>query len=220
VADAAAALSAAGGYALQGTLTQGSQAMQLSVAVASSSSADLAVTMNGGSTFEVIVTPAAGTYGRGSLQFWTSHIPNPRTAATLAGQWVALPAQQASAMTALLGPLAPKTIGQCLVQGHGTLSLGGTTTVAGVPAIVVRDAGDRPGTQPSTLAVATTGPPYPLQMIGTGTERPGGPNNICNGYGKGGAGDGTITLSRFGQVGPIQPPRNPLQLIGSGTQTG
>jgi hypothetical protein len=216
LADASAALRSAGDFEMRGSLTEGGQAMQMSVAVSSSKSADVSITMRGG-TFEVIVTPSAGSYGLGSAQFWASHTADPRVASLLAGRWVKIPAAQAGSMTALLGPLAPDTIASCMTQDHGTLSLGGTTTVAGVPAILIRDAGDLPGTQPGTLAVATTGPAYPLQVTGTGTERPGGPKNMCNEYGKGGSGDGEFTISRFGQVAPIQPPANALQLPGSAT---
>jgi hypothetical protein len=71
--------------------------------------------------------------------------------------------------------------------------------------VIVRDAGNAPGSTPSTLAVAATGTPYPLRYVATGDARRGGPVDVCN-TGKGGGATGTITLSQFGQIAPIQRP--------------
>jgi hypothetical protein len=97
-----------------------------------------------------------GLYVRGDSSFWTAHFGT--RAAVLANHWLQVPA---TTKLVELGLFAPGTMARCLQEGHGTLTVAGTTAVDGQRAIVLRDAGDQPGTQPGTLAVAATGPPYP-----------------------------------------------------------
>lgn len=74
------------------------------------------------------------------------------------------------------------TLSRCLAVGHGTLKRGGTATVGGRAAVVIVDAGDKPGTTPGKLYVATDGPAFPLRILSTGTTRPGGvADPVCKG---------------------------------------
>lgn len=161
----------------------------------------------GQGTVTVIVVPGAA-YARGNAAFWVGQVgPSARQ---LANRWIQLPASAARAFTADLGPFAPATISRCLSEDHGTLTVAGKRNVNGRAAVVLKDGGDAPGSTPSTLAVATTGPPYPLQLIGTGPTRRGGKIDVCN-DGKGDDVRGTLTFSRFGAVGPIKAPKNAIQ---------
>jgi hypothetical protein len=57
---------------------------------------------------------------------------------------------------------------------HGApLRKGGTTEVGGRRAVVVIDPGGRPGTYPDRVAVAASGPPYPLTAEQTGPAKAG-----------------------------------------------
>jgi hypothetical protein len=85
------------------------------------------------------------------------------------------------------------------------LRLAGHTTIDHTRALVVKDSGDVPGGTPSTIAVADSGPPYPLRYTATGATRPGGRRDVCN-DGKGGDSEGTIRFRRFGEVPAIRPP--------------
>jgi hypothetical protein len=139
--------------------------MQLSVAATSARSFDIAASINTASV-QVIVVPA-GSFIRANAEFWTEH-GGDRLAAVLAGRWIEVPGSRAAAVTAAFGQFTPSRFAHCLTQGHGTLTVGGLTTVDGRPAVIVRDAGNAPGDQPGTLAVATTGSPYPLRLTGSG----------------------------------------------------
>lgn len=100
---------------------------------------------------------------------------------------------------------------RCLVEDHGTLTLAGRTTIDGHSAILLKDAGNSPGSSPGVLAIAATGPPYPLRLTALGGQRAGGPIDVCN-DGKASNARGTITFSRFRGVPPIQAPQGAEQL--------
>jgi hypothetical protein len=176
LSDAAAAIRSARGYAIHGEILQNGKAVRLTVLAPGSTSLELAIS-SGSSGAEMLILPA-GSYVRGNSAFWSSQ-PGAH-ASLLANHWVQVPAGAVQSFSASLGRFAPSTLARCLVEGHGTLSIAGTTTIAGRPAIVIRDAGGVPGDSPGTLAVATTGPPYPLRVKNTGPKRPGGKVDVCN----------------------------------------
>lgn len=201
LADAAAALRSAGGFAMQGTLTDNGQTIAIAVAAHSDRSLEL-VLANGPASARVLLT-GAGAYMSGSAAFWRAQI-GPQ-AESLAGHWYVIPAGRAERLAAQFGDFAPDRLARCLGEDHGTLSLAGRTSVDGVAAIVIKDAGDEPGSTPSLLAVAATGRPYPLKDTALGPTRPGGPIDVCN-DGKGSNVRGTVTFGRFGEVPALQPP--------------
>jgi hypothetical protein len=201
--DAAAALRNAHGYAMQGAITQNHQRLALKLATTSPTAVHLTFSMGSG-TADLIGLPNA-SFIRGNKEFWVSQAG--AKAARLAGHWIKVPASNAKALTGSLGEFAPGTLARCLVENHGTLTIAGKTTVAGQPAILIRDAGNVPGSTPGELAIATTGAPYPLQLTTNGDQRPGGHVDVCN-NGKGSSAAGTITFGEYGKVPPIQAPKD------------
>jgi hypothetical protein len=63
---------------------------------------------------------------------------------------------------------------KCLFDAHGTITKGNTVTINGHSAIELKDAGDKPGTQPGVLSVQTDGAAYPLRTQTTGVRKAGG----------------------------------------------
>ena len=208
LSDAAAALRHASAYELQGTISTGRQTDRLQLLV-SGSGLDMTAGVSG-AIYEV--RHAAGSfYVRANAAFWEAHF-GPRGAA-LAGRWLRTRPRNGLAE---LGHFAPATVARCLVEDHGTLSVAGRTTVDGRAAIVLRDAGNLPGTQPGMLAVATAGPPYPLRLVGTGRQRPGGRTDVCN-DGHSSTQDGTLLFSHFDAVPAIPVPTGVLSSGGAPT---
>jgi pimeloyl-ACP methyl ester carboxylesterase len=95
--------------------------------------------------------------------------------AELSGHWASTTAAQLPTVGDLAALASPTTLGLCLLgQRLGTLSVGAPSSVAGRRAIVLIDAGDRPGSAPGRLYLAASGPPLPLRLTSTGPSRPGG----------------------------------------------
>ena len=215
LADAARALRGAGGYAMRADLTQDHRRLMVALTTSSRNAFDATVT-TGGLVTEVI-RAGGGSFLRANATFWRVHAGGAADARAradrLANHWFQVPASNSGSVTALLGSLAPGTLARCLTEDHGRLSVAGHATIAGTRAIVIRDAGDAPGATPGTIAVATSGPPYPLRYTATGPSRRGGRVDVCN-DGRGGDAQGAIRLSQFGRVAPIQPPDGARQAPG------
>ncbi len=129
-------------------------------------------------------------YIQGSSAFWT-HFGGANAAKLFQGKWLKAPD---AGQFATLGRLATThgLVGQ-LLSKHGKLSRGGRTTVDGQPAVGVVDR-----TQGGTLFVATTGPPYPLEII------------------KRGSNGGYVKFTDFNQPVTITPPSKSISLPGGG----
>jgi hypothetical protein len=211
LADAVAALRDSHGYVAQGTLRQGGQTTRLKVRAQGPRSLELSLSIHG-ATAEVIVS-GGNAYLRANAAFWVPHFG--QRGQLFAERWVEIPPSQISALTNQAGHFAPQTIGRCLGEDHGTLSVAGHTRVDGRPAIVLRDAGNTPGGTPSLVAVAASGTPYPLRDTATGPTRAGGRIDTCN-NGKGEDLRGTLTFSQFGHV-EVHAPTNVLHVGGSQT---
>lgn len=215
VVASAEALRHSGGYAMGADLRQGGRrtVIHLTTTGARTFFATLAVA---GTVSDVIGLPGAA-FLRGDLAFWRAQAGRSRAARTraptLANRWLRLSSAGARSVTGSLGTLASGTFARCLVEDHGTLSIAGRTRIGGTRAILVADAGNAPGATPSTLAVAATGRPYPLRYVANGPTRTGGRIDVCN-TGRGGGATGTIALSQFGQIPPIQPPAGTGQAPG------
>jgi hypothetical protein len=132
-------------------------------------------------------------------------------AAGLADRWIEIAPSSDRSLTASLGSLAPNVLARCLAEDHGTLTAAGKLTVEHRHALVIKDAGNAPGSSPSVLTVAATGPPYPLTYTATGGSRPGGHIDVCN-QGKADSAHGTLSFNHFGQVPLITAPPSPLKL--------
>ena len=188
---------------MRGTVIQNHQRIRLRVQTDSAGSLDFG--------FEaalvavrVIVLPRT-SYIRGNAAFWRSQ--GGGRLERLANRWVPAPSANVRSITSSLGSLAPATLSRCLLEDHGTLSTAGKATVAGRRAVLVKDAGNAPGSSRSVLAVAASGTHYPLRLVATGGTRPGGRVDVCN-DGKGSDAHGTISFGQFNRVAPIRPPRN------------
>jgi hypothetical protein len=207
LAAAARALGHAGGYAMRADLVQGGSRTTIGLTTTGPRAFDATLSTQGAS-FDVIAV-GGRAFLKGDRAFWRIHGGSGAAAraraARLAGHWLQVPATGPTSVTGSLGTLSPATLGRCLTEDHGTLTVAGRTTIGRTPAIVVRDAGDAPGSTPSTIAVAVSGPPYPLRYQATGRTRRGGPVDVCN-DGKGDGATGTISFTQFGQVPTIHPP--------------
>ncbi|MFZ0041859.1 MAG: hypothetical protein WAK93_11170 [Solirubrobacteraceae bacterium] len=207
LSDAAAALRGAKGYVMQGSITQGGKVVNVKLSTTSPKAIDIVLGL--GPATANLIGLSNSSYIRANTTFWKSQAGP--SAAKLAGRWIEVPTQDAHSVTASLGELAPANLSRCLLENHGTLSAGGNTTVNGQPAVLVNDAGDKPGSTKSMLAVASSGTPYPLRYTATGAQRAGGHVDVCS-TGKASNARGSISFSDFGKVPPIHPPAGAVKI--------
>jgi hypothetical protein len=151
------------------------------------------ITTNG-LTFDM-VRVGDKAYFKGDADFW-SHFGGQAAGQLFAGKWIV-----SSASTGKLASFTPltdlPTLMTSTLSKHGTLEKGDTTTVAGQPAIAIKDTGSNGG----TLYVATTGKPYPLKIV---SEANGG---------------GTLIFDRWDQSYTLTEPSDAVDLdkLGSGS---
>jgi len=102
-------------------------------------------------------------YINGSPAFWR-HFGGAAAAQLFQGKWLKAPASTGS-----LASLASLTnlhqLLSALLSSHGTLTKGATTTVNGQKAVAVNNT-----SKGGTLYVATTGKPYPVKILKTGSQ--------------------------------------------------
>lgn len=129
-------------------------------------------------------------YIQGSDAFWT-HFGGATAAKLFHDRWLKAPN---SGQFASLGALTsiPRLFAQLLTK-HGALRLGRRTTVNGQPAVGVVDK-----TGGDTLFVATTGKPYPLQIVKRGT------------------GGGNVVFDQFNQPVKLTAPAGAIKFPGVG----
>lgn len=212
IAVAQSALRSANGVVIAGYLSQNGRRVQLKIVDDGPSKREIEFSV-GGKSAEIIATPGAG-YVRANQAFWSAQAG--ASAASLANRWIELAPSTSQQLTASFGRLAPGTLASCLGENLGALSRGGTTSIAGRPAVVIREASNVPGSAPGTVAVATSGPAYPLRVTSTGPTRPGGKVDMCN-SGKGGNTEGVLTLSDFDHAPVISTPKNAVKLNSAST---
>ena len=82
--------------------------------------------------------------------------------------------------------------------------------------IILRDAGNVPGSTPALLYLAASGPPLPLRDVQTGRRSPGGtPDPTCDETKadvSGGSGGEVVTLSEFNGAPPVTAPPGAVSL--------
>ena len=118
--------------------------------------------MSAGAVNFKIVAVGREVYINGSSSFWRRYANN-NIAQLLTGKWLKAPASGQFAGLAVLADIH-SLFNQLLAQ-HGTLVKGDQTTVRGHKVIGLKDT-----THGGTLYVATTGKPYPIQVIKHGSQ--------------------------------------------------
>ncbi len=140
----------------------------------------------GGLSFELIVVGGTA-YIKGNPTFY-SHFGGPAAAQLFQGKWL-----KASATSGELATLASLTdLSRLLDQalaGHTTLAKGPTTTISGQPVIELKDTAEN-----GSLFVATTGQPYPIEIVKRGSET------------------GHVTFTNWNQPVPLSAPANAIDL--------
>jgi len=133
-----------------------------------------------------IVAVGNQVYINGSNAFWQK-FGGSAAAQLLSGKWLKAPATgQLSSIASLTNV---RTLFNQLLSSHGTLAKGSTSTVNGQKVIAVTDK-----TNGGTLYVATTGKPYPVELIKTGSD------------------GGKITFDQFNQSVTLSPPANSIDI--------
>lgn len=126
-------------------------------------------------------------YINGSAAFYR-HVAGTAAAQLLQGKWLKAPASSGNfsslAQLTSLGKLIDRTL-----AAHGTLSSAGTSTIDGQKAVGVTDVA-----KSGTLYVATTGSPYPIEIL------------------KKGAGGGKIVFDRWNKAVTLTAPGNAVNL--------
>lgn len=139
----------------------------------------------GGLGFQ-IVNIGQTVYIQGTPAFW-KHYGGETVAKVLNGKWLKAPASGQFASIAALTNMQ-RLMGSILLS-HGSLTKGSTTTVNGHQVISVTDKSKN-----GTLYVATSGPPYPIEIK------------------RGGGGGGQIVFDRFNQPVTLTPPAGAISL--------
>ena len=133
-----------------------------------------------------IVAVGNNVYINGSNAFWQK-FGGSAAAQLLSGKWLKAPATgQLSSIASLTNV---RTLFNQLLASHGTLAKGSTSTVNGQKVIAVTDK-----TNGGTLYVATTGKPYPVEIIKTGSA------------------GGKITFDHFNQSVTLTAPANSIDI--------
>lgn len=143
----------------------------------------------GGLSFR-LVDVGQTVYIQGSPAFW-QHFGGASAARLINGRWLKAPDSGQFASIATLTNMQ-KLMGALLLR-HGNLTKGGTSTVNGHDVVSVTDK-----SRGGTLYVATSGPPYPIQIKRTG------------------GGGGQITFDRFNQPVTLTAPANAVSLSALG----
>jgi hypothetical protein len=104
----------------------------------------------------------------------------------LRGKWLKAPATGQFASLAMLTDV--RQLFNQLLSNHGTFSKGKTTTVRGHKVIAVT------ASRGGTLYVATTGQPYPIEIVTDGPQR------------------GRVDFDRFNQPVSLSPPHNAIDV--------
>jgi hypothetical protein len=171
----------------------------------------LRVSEKGGAASIIVLNDSL--YLKANAEFWKDQ---GEEAGQFAGRWFKMPAS-AKEFRDLTEGLSAKTLSRCLPQDHGTLSKQGTATVDGQPAVVIADKGDRPGSAPGKLFVATQGEPLPLRMTGTDKTRPGGDTDpLCEDDSPDTGDELDVTFSDYNEPLDVKAPPSAVEL-GSGT---
>lgn len=161
LAASKAAADSAGSVHVAGTLTSSGTPVTLNLSLASGHGGRGQIS-EGSLSFELIVLGDT-IYIKGSPAFY-SHFGGTAAAQLFQGKWLKSPVSGGE-----LGSLAALTdFGKLLDQAlasQGALAKGATTTIAGQPVIELHDTSHN-----GSLFVATSGKPYPIEIVKHGSE--------------------------------------------------
>jgi hypothetical protein len=111
--------------------------------------------------FQIVVLNQTA-YINGSPAFWR-HFGGAAAAQLFEGKWLKAPASGSFASVAVLTNV--HDLFSQMLSSHGTLAKGATTTVDGHKVVAINDT-----TKGGTLYVATTGQPYPVEVVRSGSQ--------------------------------------------------
>jgi hypothetical protein len=163
LAASKAAAGSASSVHVAGSLTSNGTPIKLDLSLASGHGGRGTIS-EGSLSFELIVVGDT-IYVKGSPAFY-SHFGGAAAAQLFQGKWLRAPVSgsELSSLAALtdFGKLLDQTL-----AGHGTLVRGSTSTVASQPVVELHDT-----SRNGSLFVATTGSPYPVEIVkgGSGSE--------------------------------------------------
>lgn len=96
-------------------------------------------------------------------------------ASALADRWIQLPSSTVPLADSMSHMATHKMLQTCDVLGQtGRLTIGGTATINGLPAVTLHDHGGKPGTAQRTISLSANPPFLPLRIVQTHQGRPGG----------------------------------------------
>jgi hypothetical protein len=184
VSSALAAIDSAKSAHISGKVVSGTEPISLNLDLVSGKGGRGQMS-EGGLSFKIEVIYNE-VYINGSPAFW-KHFGGAAAAQVFQGKWLKAPATGQFASLAQLSNL--HSLLGTVLSTHGSLAKTGTATVNGESAVGVKDT-----TQGGTLYVATTGKPYPLEILKSGGE------------------GGRIVLGSFNQPVPLNPPANAIDI--------
>lgn len=177
------------------------------------------VTLAQGKAKARIVEVSGAIYINANAAFWRTSggDDSAKVVRKLADRWIREPSDRSSSVIA---DTTPKKVAACLTGGLGTLSKLPPTTIGGQKVIVLKDAGDRPGTTPGRYFFTSTPPILLLRAVQTGKAKPGKTKNPdCDDDGGDATTRSDLSLSRFNKVTKVTAPRGavtPEQAVGGG----
>jgi hypothetical protein len=213
IADVKRDLGKVKSYHLAGTATEDGVTVKVSGDVFASGPASVTFT-EGKATARMVVLSKA-VYLKANAAFWKAtggKKDGATLARKLAGRWVKESSQDGKDLTAMFDDLTPKHLAKCIDQGTGTLTKRPSEAVAGQEAIVLQDAGDKPGTTPGRIYISAGDPVLPLRIVQTGPRKAGkAASSSCDDPDdKSTRSD--VVLSRFDKVAKITAPRGARSL--------
>jgi hypothetical protein len=177
------------------------------------------VTLTSGKAKARLVELPGTIYINANAAFWRETVEDitAKVVRKLEGRWIRQPADKESS---LISGTTPKKLAGCLEGSLGTLSKVAPATVGGQKAIVLQDAGDKPGTAPGRYYFTSTPPILLLRAVQTGKAKPGKTKDPdCADGGTSTSTRSDLLLSRFNKVAKVTAPRGavtPEQAVGGG----
>jgi hypothetical protein len=221
VADVKRDLAKVKSYHFAGSETEGGVTTKLAGDVFASGPASVTIT-EGTAVARMVVLPKA-VYLKANAAFWKAS-GGKKNGATLArrlaGRWVKESSTSGKDLTAMFADLTPKHLAKCIDQGTGTLTKQPSESVAGQDAIVLRDAGDKPGTTPGRIYLTPDAPVLPLRIVQTGPRKAGKAASAACDDPDDKSTKSDVTLSAFGKVAKITAPRHAISLDDLGDDGG